>query len=266
MRNRHHVEIKQKKSMSQIFLNVDWPCKKIAAQLSSVGIDDVLEIGPGNGILTRELLAAGMQVTSVEKDPRFVAHLGESLKTYPKFEIIEHDILHFDLADWLKTHSAARTAVCGNIPYHISTPVVMWLLPHLDQMQTSMLMFQLEFAKRLTAAPNSKDYGSLSVFAQLRARVDMDFKVERTCFTPAPKVDSAVVSMLRRPAHEPAAVLRNVEIVTRQAFSQRRKRLSNSLGPLLKDFAGDLPIDLGRRCETLSPEEFVLLAKLLLPT
>ena len=127
-------------------------------------------------------------------------------------------------------------------------------------------MTQLEFAKRLVAPPNTKDYGSLSVFAQLRAKMVLDCKVERRCFNPVPKVDSAIVIFKPLRQRLPTAKLRKIELVTRTAFTQRRKILANSLSSLLKDTPeANVPIDLNRRADSLAPAEFQALTEVLLP-
>ncbi len=249
--------------MSQIFLREDWPCKKIAAHLKEAQVTSVLEIGPGGGILTRELLALGLQVTAVEKDIRFA----EKLMDEKKLKVIPGDVLQMDLAQWIQSGPPGeKKAVCGNIPYHISSPILFWLIPHLHSLTLATLMVQKEFAARVTSLPDHKDYGSLSVFIQLRARTMLDFLVPREAFFPIPKVDSAVMSLYQRPSLD-QKLLDKVELLTRQAFTQRRKKLSNSLSPFLKDVPDPkkLPVDLDKRCETMSPMDFVALARALFP-
>src|SRR3989338_3247706 len=178
--------------------------------------------------------------------------------------VVNEDFLKFDVSSWVKQHSR-RKAICGNIPYNISSPILLHTLPELTAIEGLFFLVQLEFAKRVCSPVNEKSYGSLSVYTQLRAKTMVECKVERACFYPVPKVDSAVISLLP-PAHkEDPAVLSKVEQLTRQAFHQRRKKLSNSLGPFLhqgKILPGD--IDLSRRCDTLTPQEFVSIAKVFL--
>lgn len=264
-------ELKQKKSLGQVFLREDWPCKKIAEQMKSAGVESVIEIGPGKGILTRALLEVGIHVTAIERDERFAEFLRDFYQQkkiepgHGRFQVIHEDVLAFDLGAWAQeTHG--KKAVCGNIPYYISSPIVMWLLPHLKELVGSWLLVQLEFAQRLAAASNTKDYGSLSVFTQLRAKTKLEFKVPKSAFIPPPKVDSAVVSLQPLAEMLPEELLKNVEKLTRKVFTQRRKMLSNSLGSFLQNKEpSSLPIKLNARCETLSPDEFVELAKALFP-
>ncbi|MCB9228277.1 MAG: ribosomal RNA small subunit methyltransferase A [Deltaproteobacteria bacterium] len=255
----------QKKSLGQVFLREDWPCQKLADLLERAGVHSVLEIGPGPGILTKVLLSRGFLVTAVEKDDRLAERLREqqsSLSPEGRLEIVGQDILKFDLKDWISKQPNQKLAVCGNVPYNISSPILLWLLPHMRELQLAGIMVQLEFGQRVAAGPGSKAYGSLSVFSQLRADVRLEYMVPRACFTPVPKVDSAVISF-RAPRNTYAPeLLKQVELLTRRSFSQRRKKLSNSLAHLLQDLAPEqIPLDLNRRCETVSPAEFLTLAQ-----
>lgn len=259
-----------KKSLGQVFLKTTWPGQRVVEQLKKWHVTRVLEIGPGGGILTRALLEAGLKVTAVEKDDRFAERLADYWQQQAPgekadFTIVNDDVLKFDLAAWL-AESGEPTAIVGNIPYNISTPILMWLMPHLTLLNGVIFLVQLEFAMRLAANPGSKSYGSLSVFAQLRAKVAFDCKVPRNCFQPVPKVDSALVSLSQNNRQLPPKTLIRIEHVTRLAFQQRRKKLSNAIAPLAdKEVMARCPIDLGRRPETLSPEEFYQLAKYFYP-
>ncbi len=263
------ANIRQRKSLGQVFLTTDWPLMRMLEKLKSWKVERVLEIGPGAGIFTKLLVSEGFQVTAIEKDDRFAEHMTkwgeESSGDQPgSLEVINIDILKFDLHDWVGA-SSARTAVIGNIPYNISSPIVMKILPELSGIVGSILMTQLEFTKRLAAAPNNKSYGSLSVYAQLRADVKMEFSVSRDCFKPIPKVDSAVVSIVQRPVLVAQDVLDLTEKVTRSAFNQRRKKLRNSVEKFLTaDLEDGCPIDLTRRADALTPNEYVELSKYLL--
>jgi len=255
--------LRQKKSLGQVFLKVDWPVERIVEQLKEAGAVRVLEIGPGGGVLTRPLLAAGFDVTAVEKDDRFAAQLKEA--GHERLTIINEDILRFDLEGWLAT-SGAPTAIAGNIPYNISSPIVLKAVPFLPKVLCMTLMTQLEFAERVAAEPHTKDYGSLSVYVQLRAATSLDFEVPRDCFQPVPKVDSAVMTLKALAEAHPQALLDRTETITRAAFSQRRKKLRNGIRQFLVEAGADeksFPIDLERRADTLTPSEFLQLGTLL---
>lgn len=259
-------KISQKKSLGQVFLREDWPCEKMVESLKAVNIENVIEIGPGLGVLTRILLAQGINVLAIEKDDRFAERLADTFKDSQapgQLTIVNTDVLKFDLSEWVRK-TPGRKAVCGNIPYNISSPILTWLLPEMAFLKSANLMVQLEFAERVAAHANTKSYGSLSVFVQLRSRAKIAFKISRSCFHPVPKVDSAVIVLKPLNNISSDTTLKKVEQITRKAFSQRRKKLSNSLQVYLKERqASELPIDLSRRCDSLSPEDFVLLAEAL---
>lgn len=260
----------QKKSLGQVFLKVDWPVERMVSRLKELGIRRVLEIGPGPGNLTRELLRGGMDVTAVEKDFRFAEILADhaaSFKAVPgaNLSVVNADILRFDLEGWLDAGQGPH-AVVGNIPYNISSPILIKAIACLPRLAAVLLMTQLEFAKRVGAVTGNKDFGSLSVYAQLRSRISVEFKVERALFKPVPKVDSAVFLVTSRPDRLPEEILKMTEHLCRAAFSQRRKMLRNSIRPFLDKKAEPEagPIDLDRRADAISPEEYVQLAQWLL--
>lgn len=270
-------DLYQKKSLGQVFLKTDWPVMRMVERLVEWRVDRVIEIGPGQGILTKALLKAGMRVTAVEKDQRFAERMQDMQALIPaevssRFEVVNEDILQYDWQAWLARDAGARSAVVGNIPYNISSPIVLRGLSHLSQLKGLLFMTQLEFAARIAARPDTKDYGSLSVFTQLRGEPHLEFKVPRGCFHPVPKVDSAVISIL--PKRDPLAdeILNRAEQVTRVAFMQRRKKLRNSVRQFFDGHSGKdaasleaaCPIDLDRRADSLSPRDFVLLAEYLL--
>jgi 16S rRNA (adenine1518-N6/adenine1519-N6)-dimethyltransferase len=263
--NRESGGLYQKKSLGQVFLSTDWPVERMVERLKDWGVERVVEIGPGPGILTRGLIRAGIAVTAVEKDERFADRLAEVVQAEPgRLTVVREDFLRFDLEGWLAA-AGGRAAVIGNIPYNISSSILLKVLPLLQRMAGLVVMTQLEFAARVAARPDTKDYGSLSVFTQLRGIVKMEFKVERACFKPVPKVDSAVISIQPLKQLLPEDVLQKAEMLTRAAFSQRRKKLRNSVRQFFHEggLEARSPIDLDRRAETLTPHEFVELAEFL---
>lgn len=259
----------QKKSLGQVFLKTDWPVQRMVERLCELRIERAVEIGPGAGILTRGLLGAGLSLTAVEKDTRFAQRLAEHSEVLEagrpgKLSVVNADILKFDFEGWLAAGSG-RAAIVGNIPYNISSPLLLRGLTVIDKVAAMLFMTQLEFAARVVARPGTKDFGSLSVFTQLRADAALEFKVERACFNPIPKVDSAVLLVTPKRELLDKTTLLQAEQVTRLAFTQRRKKLRNSVRQFLegKDEAAS-PIDLERRADSLAPTEFVELARWLL--
>jgi 16S rRNA (adenine1518-N6/adenine1519-N6)-dimethyltransferase len=186
-------------------------------------------------------------------------------QAFERLKVINEDILTFNVPEWLRQNPGA--AVVGNIPYQISSPLVLQTLKFLSLSKGAIFLTQLEFARRLASASGSKEYGSISVYAQLRADVKLLATVERELFSPVPNVDSAIVAMEPLKETLSDADLARVEKVCRISFSQRRKQLANSLKPFLKDRNRDAsPVDLSLRPEVLSPDKFYELSRFVFPT
>lgn len=225
----------------------------------------VLEIGPGRGALTDRLAARARHVVLVEIDRDLAAALRLRFANAPHVEIIEGDVLRIDLAAHLA--ALAPVSVVANLPYNISTPVLMQLLGTPELFSRLVLMLQREVAERMCAAPGGKDYGGLSIVVQVVAEARIALRVPPGAFSPAPKVESAVVVLEpRRPTPLDAAQRRALRHVVRTAFSRRRKQLQNVIAPLTDDPYGVLAalgIDPKARPETLSPADFVRLSEAL---
>ncbi len=245
-----------KKSLSQNFL-IDGNIIRKIVDAANVQPDDVvLEIGPGLGALTEQLLQRGARVIAVEKDSLFAHKL---TRLQGDLTVHNEDILEFDLARKLK---GSNTKVIANLPYHITAPILTKFVCMHDQIDSMVIMVQHEVARRMTADPGNKDYGSLTLFLNYHCLAEYAFKVKRTCFYPIPKVDSAVVRLqLRDPpfVSDPESFLNAV----RRAFEKRRKMLRNSLsgeyGP--EDIALALEqsgLNPKARPEELSLDQFIL--------
>lgn len=239
--------------------------------------DDVFEVGPGAGTLTVELAQRARRVVSVELDRKLPPVLAEVLAPYPNATVVQGDALALDLPAFVAERfpGAGRVKVVANIPYNITSPLLVKFLEHKRLFASVTLMVQKEVANRLRARPASDDYGSLSVFAQYHAEVSVAAVVPRGAFFPPPKVDSAVVHLVPRPAPPVEAPSEAAFFaVSRAAFGQRRKTLFNALSGA----AGDaLPftreqiqtsiaaagVDGGRRGETLSLAEIAAVASAL---
>jgi 16S rRNA (adenine1518-N6/adenine1519-N6)-dimethyltransferase len=257
--------LRARKALGQNFLldlNLTGKIARTAGALDDV---TVVEVGPGPGGLTRALLAHGARrVVAIERDERCLAALAEIAAHYPgRLEVLAADALKTDFAA-LVADGPAR--IVANLPYNIGTELlVRWLTAETwpPFWSSLTLMFQKEVAQRIVARAGDDAYGRLGVLAGWRATARIAFDVPARAFTPPPKVTSAVVHLLPRPAPLPADI-RKLERVTEAAFGQRRKMLRQSLkglgGETLLDAAG---IDGTRRAETLSVEEFVGLAKAL---
>ena len=252
------------KALGQNFLLDENLLDRIAAIPGDLAGQQVLEIGPGPGGLTRALLRAGAQVTAIEMDRRCLPALAELGEAFPdKLRVLEGDALKLDHGIEGPFH------IVANLPYNIGTALLVgWLGAEAwpPQWASLTLMFQEEVARRIVAAPDTDPYGRLAVLAQWRSTAKLALKVHRSAFTPAPKVMSAVVHIV--PAAMPEGVsARVLERLTAAAFGQRRKMLRQSLkgldGALAALDARTIASD--RRAETLSVAEFVAVAQTLTP-
>lgn len=226
--------------------------------------DRVLEIGPGIGTLTQGLAEAGAEVKAVELDKKLPSVLEETLKSYPNVTIVPGDILKVNIPEIMGEGSFK---VAANLPYYITTPILMTLLERHLPITHMVTMVQKEVAERMVAKPGSRIYGALSVAVQYYTVPEIVLAVPPRSFIPAPEVDSVVISC--RVRETPAVALQDEKMffrVVKAAFGQRRKTLSNALkgGGLPKEQIRDAMeragIDMTRRGETLSLEEFGRLA------
>ena len=246
-----------KKALGQHFL-LDSNLTDRIARNAKVEREIVIEVGPGPGGLTRSLLAQNVaQLIAIEKDQDCVAALG-SLKTLYKdrLQIIEADALVLNL-DAL---SSEPVCIVSNLPYNVSTPLLIHWLQQVSQINSMTLMFQKEVADRLTATPSTKAYGRLSVITQWLCETRHLFNVDKRAFVPPPKVLSSVISLRVRPEPLAPADWHALEEITAAAFNQRRKMLRSSLKAYQLDFTA-LNIDPELRAENLSIEQFCLMAR-----
>ena len=226
----------------------------------------VLEIGPGRGALTRLLAPRCRRLVLVEVDRDLAAQLRTEFAARTTVEVITADVLSVDLHARL---GAGPVTAIANLPYNISTPVLMRLLDEPERFDRLVLMLQREVAERLCSPPGSREYGALSVVVQVVAAPRIALRVPPAAFAPRPQVESAVVVIEpRRPVPLDAAQRRRLRTVVRTAFSRRRKQLANVIAPLTPDpraVLAALDIDPRRRPETLTPDDFVRLAAALKP-
>lgn len=249
-----------RRRFSQNFLHDRHVIERIVAAIDPRPGERVLEIGPGLGALTGQLIDAAGHLTAVEIDRDLAARLREHYRS-EELTLIEADALEVDWAQ-LAAGPGAPLRIVGNLPYHISTPLLFAWVPVAARVADQHLMLQRELVDRIVAKPGGKDYGRLSVMLQFRYRVQRLFNVPPGSFTPAPTVQSSVIRMVPRPADELAVA--DVDAfgrVVASAFSQRRKTLRNALAALM-DEAGiaGAGVDPGARAETLDVAAFGRLA------
>ena len=262
------LDLSAKKSLGQNFLldfNLTRRIARAAGPLEGV---TVVEVGPGPGGLTRALLLEGAgRVVAIEKDERCLPALQAIAALYPgQLDIVSADAREIDYSA-LALPSPAR--IVANLPYSVATPLLIsWLKtepwpPWFDRL---VLMFQREVAMRIVAAPGGKDYGRLAVLSQWRTRPRILFTLPAEAFTPRPKVDSALVEFVPRPAPHPPCDVSVLEKVTAAAFGQRRKMLRSALRQITPDSEGllqALGIDPKARAEELAVSEFCRIANAL---
>lgn len=255
-----------KKALGQNFLFDLNLTRRIARAAGPLEGFTVIEIGPGPGGLTRALLMEGAtNVIAIERDDRALAALAEISAAYPgKLTVIPGDALQTDYA---RLAAGTPTKIVANLPYNIATPLLIgWIgsgeWPPFYESLT--LMFQKEVAERIVAKSGGKEFGRLSVLCQYRATAKKLFDVNRSAFTPPPKVTSSIVQLMPKAKPEPECRLEVLERVTAAAFGQRRKMLRASLRSLLPEpeaLLGELGIDPELRAEQLPVEAFARLAQ-----
>jgi len=259
---RHGLGAKRKLGQNFLLdLNLTGRIARAAGDLSGV---TVFEVGPGPGGLTRALLSEGAKkVVAIERDRRCIEALAELALAYPgRLEIIEGDAMAYQPSDL----PDGPVRVVANLPYNISTALLLRWLADIKRFESLTLMFQKEVAARLTAGPGSKAYGRLSVIAQWLCHVRHEFDVAPTAFVPPPKVTSTVVGFIPRDEPLAPADSATLQAVTRAAFGQRRKMLRASLKTLGVDaeaLCAAAGIEPTARAETISVEGFCALARAL---
>ncbi|MEM7417980.1 MAG: 16S rRNA (adenine(1518)-N(6)/adenine(1519)-N(6))-dimethyltransferase RsmA [Gemmatimonadota bacterium] len=251
-----------KKSLGQNFL-VDRNLQlKIVDALGAEPHDDVVEIGPGQGALTRHLVDRCRRLVLVELDDHLAAALQDEFSGAESVEVVHGDVLRVDLPD--RVERFEDTLVIGNIPYNITTPIIFRLLAT-PRPRGIVLMVQEEVADRIVADVGTKSYGALSVGVRLVADVQKLFRVRRGSFRPVPGVDSAVIRIVpRRPAPLDPELERVTRVVVRAAFQWRRKQLGTilrshpdlGLGDGAAEVLGEVGLPRTIRPERLSPEDF----------
>ena len=263
-----------KKSLGQNFIIDVNILKNI---VSAAGVNNqvgVIEIGPGIGALTEQLALAAKKVVAFESDQRLLPVLEDTLSPYDNVEIIHQDILKADINGVIaeQLQGVESIQVVANLPYYITTPILMKLLMDKIPVDTITVMIQKEVALRMAASPNTKEYGSLSIAVQYYTEAKVKMIVPKTVFMPQPNVDSAILQLTMR--KEPPVDVADEDLfftIIQASFAQRRKTLNNNLGRHFKDkwtkeelnaMLMEIGIDSKRRGETLTLEEYAKMANL----
>ncbi|MFQ5849422.1 MAG: 16S rRNA (adenine(1518)-N(6)/adenine(1519)-N(6))-dimethyltransferase RsmA [Candidatus Binatia bacterium] len=260
---------KPRRALGQHFLVHERVIEAILRLIDLSQEDEVLEVGPGMGFLTRRLVGVARMVHAIEVDPLLIQWLRKGpLGSHPSLDLVHGDIMEVPLGSMLPDH---KVKVVANLPYGISTPVLFRLFEERDRFSLLVLMVQQEVAERMAASPGTKSYGTLSVWCQIHGQILARVSVAPDAFFPRPKVRSTVlkIGLYSKPLIAPED-FSSLRALVRVSFGQRRKMLSNALRSLLdkgrdeiEAFLGQEGIDPRRRGETLSLDEFIRLARAL---
>ncbi len=257
-----------RKDLGQNFLVNGEVVQRILEAARIQSYESVLEVGPGEGALTGELLERAKKLMAVEIDEVLFGKLKEKFANFQKLKLIREDILQISFSELVHWADSPKLVVVANLTSYITSQLLLKLLDNRMFIDRAILTVQREVGRRITAAPGSKEYGMLSIMVQLRTEPCLLFDIPPECFRPKPKVHS---SLLRLAFHDsPSVAIKNEKIfysTVKAAFSTRRKMLKNSLRSLagltvddLHTVAAKTGIDLCRRAETLSLEEFASLS------
>ncbi len=246
-----------KKSLGQNFLADINMRQRIVDACHLTKDDTVIEIGPGQGALTQIIAPRVKRLIAIEADRDLIAPLKEQFQD-EHIEIIHHDFLTWDISTIKEP-----VKVIGNIPYYISTPIIERLIEHRHIVTQAWMTVQLEFANRLVAKVNTRDYGSLTCFVNYFTQPSMIMRVNKGCFSPVPKVDSAFITLLmkKESGYESVDEAKLFNLI-QTSFTQRRKNILNALNTFkpklaLEAILKDLAIASNRRPETLSLKDFI---------
>lgn len=258
-----------KKSLGQNFLIDTNILNRIVDHAELTDETGAIEIGPGIGALTEQLAKRAKKVLAFEIDQRLLPILADTLSPYPHAKVIHQDVLKANLKETLaqEFEGIEDLMVVANLPYYVTTPILMKLLEEQIPVRGIVVMLQKEVADRIAAKPGTKDYGSLSIAIQYYTEAETVMVVPKTVFNPQPNVDSAVIRLIRR--NEPAVKVENEVFffkVVRASFGQRRKTILNNLvnnlpngkanKAAIEQALSEASVDPKRRGETLSIEEF----------
>ena len=271
IKERHNFQLS--KSLGQNFITDKSVIERIV-EGSDVGEDDlVIEIGPGIGVLTAEAAESAAKVVAIEIDKKLIPILAETLADYDNIRIINQDILKTDINEIIREEREAGSftggvKIMGNLPYYITTPIIMGILEKGVEADSITIMMQKEVADRIKAAPGGKIYGAISVAVQYYCEVEQVASVPKEVFVPRPKVDSAVLKLSIR-KERPVDLIdeKSFFACIKAGFGQRRKTLLNSLTGVnglpkedIKEILEAAGVDPARRAETLDINEFAAIA------
>jgi len=250
---------KARKRFGQNFLHDSHIIGSIVRSINPQPTDHIIEIGPGQGALTAEIVSHCERLDAIELDRDLLTLLLASFSIYKGFHLHNQDALK---TDYRSLHQGRPMRVVGNLPYNISTPLILALFEYSDLIQDMHFMLQSEVVDRLCASPNTKAWGRLGILAQYLCRVERILDVPPEAFDPPPKVQSAVVRLRPKPSAEIDRIqLGKLQKLVKQAFAQRRKTLRNNLKGWVSDAEMEtVGIDPGSRAESISLQQWITLS------
>lgn len=271
IKERHNFQLS--KSLGQNFITDKSVIEKIVEGSDVTENDLVIEIGPGIGVLTAEAAETAAKVVAIEIDKKLIPILGETLAEYDNIRVINQDILKTDLNEIIREEKEAGSfaggvKIMGNLPYYITTPIIMGILEKGVDADSITIMMQKEVADRIKSSPGGKIYGAISVAVQYYCEVEQVASVPKEVFVPRPKVDSAVLKLTIR-KERPVDLIdeKSFFACIKAGFGQRRKTLLNSLTGVnglgkeeIKEVLENAGVDAARRAETLDITEFAAIA------
>ena len=246
-----------KKRFGQNFLIDPNIIRKIVKEINPQPGDVLVEIGPGKGALTRQLIATGAQIHAIEIDQDLTSELAQDLAGLDNFTLYQQDALQFDYQAHFSKGRKIR--IVGNIPYNISSPLLFKIFENNNIIQDVHFLVQREIAQRIGAKPNTKSYGILSVITQFYGKPSIAFQVSPKVFRPIPEVYSSLIKLIIAPHSQDTSFQADFHTVVKTAFGKRRKILRNSLANIIRERFDKCPIDLSRRAESLTLAEFMTL-------
>ena len=271
IKERHNFQLS--KSLGQNFITDKSVIERIVEGSDVTEEDLVIEIGPGIGVLTAEAAETAAKVVAIEIDKKLIPILGETLAEYDNIRVINQDILKTDINEIIREERESGSftggvKIMGNLPYYITTPIIMGILEKGVGADSITIMMQKEVADRIKSSPGGKIYGAISVAVQYYCEVEQVASVPKEVFVPRPKVDSAVLKLTIR-KERPVDLIdeRSFFACIKAGFGQRRKTLLNSLTGVnglgkedIKEVLENAGVDAARRAETLDITEFAAIA------
>lgn len=261
------------KSFGQNFIIDPFVCPSMADACMQSSSDGVIEIGPGIGTLTVQLAEKFKKVVAIELDKRLIPILNENLSDFDNVEVIQNDVLKTDLNEIInsKFSDCEQVSICANLPYYITSEIIMYILENQFNINSIVVMIQKEAAQRICALPGTRQSGAISIAVRYFGNPEILFDVERDCFIPSPNVDSSVIRItMDKNSSKVIKDRKTFFKVVKAAYSQRRKNLLNSLSSGLGIAKGSISklletasIDSNIRAENLQFTDFVNLSNIL---